>query len=451
MQSAQAALPPGPPLRRRGLRSLGYYARFAIDPIGFVGERFATYGDAYFAPSEDGGLFVLRHPDHLHDVLVANASSFEKTHTAFQALGRVLGEGLLTTDGATWMRQRRLVQPAFSPTRLARYAAVMTDEAERTVAEMLREGEGDVGHAMTEATLRIVGRALFGRDVGGDTDDVAGAMRVFQTSLTQVDIVPQWVPYPPREKLARALATLDRIVFDLIAKRRAEGGEAGDDLLSMLVAATDDEGGGTKLTEREVRDQLVTLFLAGHETTANALTWTLYLLGRTPEVRRTLVAEVDRVLAGRAATYDDLSALPYTRAVVDEAMRLYPPVFAIARRAREDTRIGPYAVTGGTEVMLWPYFTHRDARLWPAPLAFRPERFLEEAKDRPRLAYLPFGAGPRACIGRAFAAIEAQILLATVMAKVELTPSSPAEIAAKPRITLCPSKPVRMRARPRTA
>jgi cytochrome P450 len=444
--SPEPALPPGPPLRRRGLRSLGYYARFAIDPIGFVGERFATYGDAYFAPSEDGGLFVLRHPDHLHDVLVANASSFAKTHTAFQALGRVLGEGLLTSDGDTWKRQRRLVQPAFTPARLARYAAVMTDESERTVDELLREGEGDVGAAMTEATLRIVGRALFGRDVGGDTDDVAGAMRVFQTSLTQVDILPQWVPFPPRARLATALGTLDRIVFGLIEKRRAEGGEAGDDLLSMLVAATDDEGGGAKLTEREVRDQLVTLFLAGHETTANALTWTLYLLGRTPAVKRTLVAEVDRVLAGRAATYEDLPNLPYTRAVVDEGMRLYPPVFAIARQARAATTIGPYAVAAGTEVMLWPYFTHRDARFWPDPLAFEPARFLEEAKDRPRLAYLPFGAGPRACIGRSFAAIEAQILLATVMAKVDLVPTSDAEIAAKPRITLCPSRAVRMRA-----
>ncbi len=442
-----APFPPGPRPRDGFLSSAKYYAHFFLDPIGFVGSRFETYGDIYYAPSAGTGLYVLRHPDHLREVLVTRASSFHKTHSAFDRLSTVLGEGLLTTDGETWKRQRRLVQPAFAQARLAAYGEVMVDEALRATA-LWRDGAVlDMGREMMRLTLRVVSRALFGHDVSSrHTDEVGRAMTLFQTALLTQGALPSWVKTPAQRKLPGALAALDAMMYGLIAERRRARAPESRDLLQMLLDTKDDEGDGEGLSEREIRDQLVTLFLAGHETTSHALTWTLYLLSQNPEAERELHAELDRVLGGRPVTYDDLGRLPYTSQVVDESMRLYPPVYSVARKAHEDTEIGGYPVKAGSEAILWIYMTHRDARFWPDPTSFRPERFTpEEEARRPKLAYAPFGAGPRACIGKVFATVEARLLLATIAQRFHLELARPRPVRPEPRITLVPKKGMRMR------
>jgi cytochrome P450 len=442
------------------VRSLKYYAGFALDPIGFVGDRFQTYGDIYYAPNDDGGLFVLKHPDHLRELLVTRASSFTKEHTAFTQLSRVLGEGLLTSDGETWARQRRMVQPAFAPARMAGYARVMVEESTRTAdAWDAASGIRDVGHEMMALTLRIVSAALFGHDVpNADIEAVADAMHRFQRSLSMPDLLPEWVPNPPRRKLERSLAALDAIIHRLIDERmaridaRGAAGEPppGSDLLELLVTAVDVEGRGGKLTMKEVRDQLVTLFLAGHETTSHARTWTFACLAQNPACERALHAELDAVLGDRPPELADLERLPYTDQVVSEAMRLYPPVYAIARRAREDTEVGGFRVPRGAEVMAWVYFTHRDPRFFPDPEAFRPERFAKErAAALPKGAYLPFGAGPRACIGRSFATMEARLILATLAQRHRLTLAPGQALEPMPRITLTPKHGMKMIITPR--
>jgi cytochrome P450 len=449
------ARPPGPPPRDSLLAHARYFTGFLLDPIGFVARRFDRYGDIYYAPSAGTGLYVIRHPDHLREVLVTRASSFHKTHSAFARLSLVLGDGLLTTDGDTWKRQRRMVQPAFSSARLAGYAGVMVQEAARAAGAgdaegAWRDGEvRDISREMMELTLRVVSRTLFGHDVPARHIDVVGhAMRVFQTSLVRPDVLPAWMPSPQRRKLEGALDALDAMTYGIIAARRASPAREPD-LLQMLVDAVDDEGDGGRLGEKELRDQLVTLFLAGHETTSHALTWTLYLLSRNPRAERALHEELDHVLGDRDPTYEDLARLPYTEQVIHESMRLYPPVYSMARRAHEDTAIGPYAVPAGSEVILWIYMTHRDPRFYPEPDAFRPERFTpdEEAK-RPKLAHLPFGAGPRACIGKVFAMMEARLVLATLARRwrFELAPGRRGgSVVPQPRITLVPRGGMKMR------
>jgi len=454
MNSDSSTFPPGPPLRKGVVSQARYYAGFIRDPLAFVSSRFERYGDIYYAPSSGGGLYVVKHPDHLREVLITRASSFRKTHSAFELLSRFLGDGLLTSDGDTWRRQRRLVNPAFAQTRLAGYAAVMSDEASREAASW-RDGEvRDVSRDMMRLTLRVVSRTLFGQDATAQVDEVGRAMTAFQDSVLGFDrFLPAWIPTQHRRDFRRSLEWLDGAMNSMIARRRREGaGPASErsDLLEMLVRARDDEGDGEGLSEREIRDQLVTLFLAGHETTSNALAWTLYLLSQNPREAAALHAEVDGVLGGRAATYDDLARLPYTEQVVSEAMRLYPPVPSLARKAHEDTEVGGYRVRAGSEVVLWVYMMHRDARWYPAPGAFRPERFAEGGDaSRTKGAYLPFASGARACIGKMFAMVEARLLLATIVQRFRFELASGHRVVPLPRITLVPKYGMKMTLRER--
>ena len=439
--------PPGPAPRRGIMDSLRYYAAFAHDPIGFVAGRFEQYGDIYWTPTSDGGLFVLKHPDHVREALVTRASSFTKEHTAFTQLSRVLGEGLLTTDGDTWTRQRRMVQPAFAPSRMAGYAQVMIEESRRTSESWRTEDERDMSEEMASLTLRIVGRTLFGHDVpGADIRAIGRAMDAFQRSLSSPEFLPSWMPTPGRRELDRAMKELNAIIHRLIEARRAETSrEPRTDLLEMLVTAVDVEGRGGKLSVKEVRDQLVTLFLAGHETTSNALTWTWACLAQNPACERALHAELDAVLGDRQPELADLEHLPYTEQVLSESMRLYPPIYLIARRASEDTSVGGYPVPRGSEVIIWVYMAHRDPRFFPEPEVFRPERFTkEQVALLPKHAYLPFGGGPRACIGKTFAMMEARLILATLAQRhrVALAPGQALDV--KPRITLTPKGGMRM-------
>lgn len=446
--------PPGPPPRRGGLHSLGYFLRFLVDPFGFIRQRFERYGDIYYAPSDGRGLYVLRHPDHIREVLALQSGRFRKGHSAIERMSQVLGRGLLTADGEHWKRHRRMIQPAFHRRRLAAYAEVMVDETERTIAGW-RDGEvRDIGREMVDLTLRIVSRALFGRDARGEVETVARAMDALNESFGRPAILPPWVPTPGRARVRRAVADLDRLVYGMVEERRGAAartsGPGSDDLLQALVDAVDEEGDGASLTPREVRDELVTLLLAGHETTSHALTWTWMLLSRNPHERARLHEELAAVPQARSVAFDDLEALPLTRRVLEESMRLYPPAFMLARRAVEDAEVGGYVIPAGSEVVVWTWMTHHDPRWYPRPEAFEPDRFTPEASaERPKMAYLPFGGGPRSCIGAAFSLVESRLVLATIARRFELELVPGHRVRTKPGITLAPKGGMPMRLRRR--
>ena len=412
---------PGPRSRTRFGRALTQL-RLLIDPLNTVAGRFARFGDAYRVEQPGGDLYVFRHPDAVRDVLVTQASAFDKQHGAFQRLSQVLGDALLTSDGERWRRQRRLVQPAFARPRMQEYAAVMVEEAERTAARLGRSARADVSREMNALTLRVVSRTLF-----GEAPEGASAERTRAAMLE----LNRWFGLPPQllslwpgaeQRFARAQSDLNDTIARLIEARRAalaEPGAAGRDLLSALMSARDEDG--EALSAEELRDQLLTLYLAGHETTSHALTWTLYLLSLHPEVSAKLDAEHRQVLNGRAPSFADVAALPYTESVIKEALRLYPPAFVIPRHAHSDAVVNGQFVPEGSEVILWIYHLHRDPRFFPEPARFRPERFSGAEDDaRPRHAYVPFGAGQRACIGQSFAMLEAQLILATLAPRLSL-------------------------------
>ncbi len=405
-------------------------------------------------PNRDGGLYVLRHPEHIREVLVTHAECYAKTHSAFVRLGRVLGQGLLNTDGEVWRRQRRMIQPAFHKARLHTYSHMMVEEAQAMMAGW-RDGQTiDAGEELTRVTLRIVSRSLFSHEVGDEVAAITNAVTVLQDSFSTVDVMPQWFPNRRRKQAREALRSLDALMYRLIAERRrsyaAGDREAPADLLQQLLEARDEEGDGAGLTDKEIRDQLVTFFVAGHETTSHALTWTFYLLSQHAAAAQRLYEEVDRVLGGRTPRFEDFDALPYTDQVIKESMRLFPPVYAVARKAVADTRIGDYDVPAGTEIGLWIYMPHRDPRWFERPEAFEPERFADaDSIQRMKHAYLPFGIGARTCIGKTFATLEAVLLLATVAQRFSLALAPGQRIGLKPRVTLIPKYGMKMRVRAR--
>jgi cytochrome P450 len=446
---SRADLPPGPPPRRGGLVETARYAfAFATDPIGFVSRRFDRHGDLYYAPAKGTGLYVIRHPDHLLEVLSKRARQYGKSHSALERMLPVVGRGLLTSDGELWKRHRRMLQPAFTKKRLSTYVDVMIAETEETLRSFAAGQTRDISRDMMELTLRIVSRSLFSHDVRAQTDAVRDAMRAVNETMSRPDLLPAWVPSPGRVRSRRALTRFDDLVYRLIDERRtriARGLPAPDDMLQALVTAVDEDGDGGSLDRTEVRDQLVTFFLAGHETTSHALTWTWSLLARNPHVLAQLHRELDEVLGDRDLTADDIPALQVTERVLCEAMRLYPPAYVLARKAVEDTEIGGHHVPAGSEVVAWIYLTHHDARWYPSPEAFRPDRFTSEAvAARPKLSYLPFGAGPRACIGQHFSMLESKIVLAT-MARRHVFRLAPGQrLAPQWRVTLAPKHGMRM-------
>lgn len=446
--------PPGPPPRVKGLiPSLRYYLNFFTDPIGFIGKRFDEYGDLYCVHNPDGTLYVLRHPDHIREVLLTRADDFSKQHTAFDALNQVLGDSLLTSDGENWKRQRRLVQPAFTRKRLSGYGNIMVSETERIKDRWKANSKVDMGREMVDLTLSIVCRTLFSYQPDDETDQVAKAMQIFNNSLASPNILPEWIPTINRTRVTNAIELLNKIVFDIINQRRESTHKKPEpeDLLQRLLTAVDPENEDSQLSDKEIRDQLMTLFLAGHETTSHALTWTWYLLAQNPQAEEKLHQELDQVLAGRAPSYEDLSSLPYTEQVIKEAMRLYPPAYVLARRARCDTEIGGYPIEAGSELVIWLYMTHHDSRWFPEPETFKPERFEPEATAKlPKQAYMPFGGGPRTCIGGEFAMVEARLILATLAQSFQPTLLSRQQVATKPRITLAPKSKIKMQLKPRS-
>ena len=438
---------PGP----RGAPIVGSLSELRADPLSFVVRTARAYGPVtrlHFGLVE---AYLVSSPAGVKRVLQDNSDNYGRQTRGFRALRLTLGDGLITTDGAFWRRQRRIAQPAFHKQRLAGLGAIMSNAAVELI-ERLRAGAGagrplDVVPEISRVTLAILGRALFSLDLEGAAEEVGRAVVVtLRHTIRRVQSllpVPAAIPTPANRRFAAAVRTLDGVVLQSIAERRRDGVDRGD-LLSMLLSTRDEET-GEGMTDRQLRDEVMTLMLAGHETTAMALSWTLYLLSRHPQARRALEAEVDQVLGGRPATTEDLPRLTYTRMVIEETMRLYPPAWAVTRSVAADDEIEGFRVPAGKMVMVSPYATQRDPALWPNPEGFDPDRFdPRQEVSRPRYAYFPFGGGPHLCIGAGFAMMEAQILLATLAGKLrlDLLPGHP--IAIEPLVTLRPRHGLQM-------
>jgi len=400
-------------------------------------------------------IYFVNDAEFVKRILLDNVANYPKSVTYRNNLRPFLGDGLLISEGEFWKRQRRLAQPAFHLRRLKALAATMAAAAVRMAQGWEHGRVIDVMAAMNAVTMEIVASTLFGADVSGDIAEVAAAMSVLQEETGRVRAtaffeLPEFIVRPRGSRFNAAVATLDRIVNRIVAARRASG-ETRDDLLSMLLEARDEETGEC-MTDKQLRDELVTLFLAGHETTAIALTWTFHLLGQTPRAENVLRAEIDAALGDKPApSFEDLEKIPYARMVAEEAMRLYPPAYVFSRRAAGDDQLGPWHIPAGAHIIISPYALHRRPDYWPEPDAFWPERFAPGARtDRPKLAYIPFGGGPRICIGNSFAMMEHAIVLATAMRhwRIESIPGH--EVRTEPRITLRPRGGLPMRPMRRT-
>jgi cytochrome P450 len=435
---AAITLPPGP----HGHWLSGSLPEIRRGWLEFLERNVREFGDVLTYRVGPKRLVLISHPDDIEEVLVTRNCAFKKLF-ALRMNSLTFGEGLLTSEGDFWRRQRRLAQPAFHRARIQAYAQTMVAYTERLLAGW-RDGETRDVHAdMMRLTLEIVAKALFDAEAAAEADAIGRALAVilesFVRRFNQLSPLPERFPTPANLRLQAAVRRLDRIVYRYIRARRAEGADRGD-LLSMLIAARDEDGRGG-MSDRQLRDELVTIILAGHETTAIALSWTWYLLAQNPEAEAKLHAELDAVLGDRPPTLDDLPRLPYTDWVIQEALRLYPPVYAIGRDALEDISVAGYRLRAGTTVLMSQWVVHRDPRYFDQPDCFRPERWADGLADRlPKYAYFPFGGGPRLCIGNNFARMEAALILATVARRyrLRLAPGGP-PIRPWPSLTLRPS------------
>ena len=423
------------------------------DPLAIFSRFARDYGDITFFRMNGERVFFVNHPDYIRQVLVTDHAKFAKSR-ALERARKLLGDGLLTSDGADHQRRRRLVQPAFHRTQIAGYAETMVQHAQR-IDRWWQDGQTvDVSSDMMRLTLAIVARTLFDADIESRADSVGEALTAvlesFWLTLLPFSELVEALPLRALKRSAGARARLDDVIYGMIAERRGRGGSRRD-VLSMMIGSQD-EGGASGLSDREVRDEALTLLLAGHETTANALMWTWYLLSQAPEVRSRLHEEVDRVLAGRAASVADVESLPCVLGVVTESMRLFPPVWTIGRRAKADTELGGYSLPAGSMVFMSQWTMHRDARFYREPDRFLPGRWTAELRaSLPKHAYFPFGGGPRTCIGESFAWMELVLIVATIAQRwdLELVPGHP--IVTQPLLTLRSRHGMRMTARRRVA
>jgi cytochrome P450 len=430
--------PPGP----RYLTPFLVGREMRRDPLAFVGRLFRDHGDASLLRMGPVAAYMFFHPDDVKHVLQENHANYVKGPIVAR-VKILIGEGLFTSEGAFWRRQRRLVQPAFHRERIAGFVDTMVRcTADRLDAWEPRVASGtpfDVAAEMSALTLTIVGRALFGRDLSGEAAAAGAALGTAlefcaERALTYLT-APLLLPTAKNRAFRRARRVLDTLVYQMIEARRRSGKESGD-LLGMLMAARDEET-GERMTARQLRDEVMTFLLAGHETTAVALTWTWYLLFRHPEMADRLHREVTAALGTRPPTLADLPQIPLARMVVEEAMRLYPPVWGIGRQAIAPDTIGGYRLPAGAVINLSPWITHRHPGFWDEPDRFDPDRFTpERVRTRHRFAYFPFSGGPRLCIGETFALIEAQLIVAMLMQRYRLVVVPGAVVEPEPHLTL---------------
>jgi cytochrome P450 len=439
---------PGP----RGHWLLGSLPRLRTDMLGFFEECFHEHGDAAYFRVANRRSMLLSHPDDIERVLVTENRHFIKNY-ALIFLRPLLGNGLLLNEGKSWLRQRRIIQPAFAKPRVEGYVPAMAECTERMLRDW-RDGQTlDIAAAMMHLTMSIAGRTLLGIDVGERFNEIARLLETvmydFLARFGAALPLPHWLPTPRNVRLKRTVAKLDRIIQRLIDERRAAGAEGGD-FLSLLLNARDEED-GSRLSDRQIRDEVMTMFLAGHETTANALSWTWYLLGKQPEIQRRVQQEARSVLGGRPATAADIPKLAFCEQVIRETMRLYPPAYVVGRRPLQDITIGGHFIPKGTNVLMSQWIVHRDPRWFDEPLRFNPDRWAENLANRlPKYAYFPFGGGPRVCIGNTFAMFEAPLILAMIAQRVTLELLTPGPIRIQPAVTLRPGERIEMRLKRQT-
>jgi cytochrome P450 len=439
--------PPGP----KGLPLLGNLLDFSRDVLRYYREWAQQYGDIVALRLGPWPAVLLNRSDYAEYVLVKNHRNFIKFPFFFRHVGAIFGQGLLTSEGELWQRQRRLMAPAFHAQRQAGYGDTMVRHTERMLASW-RPGEvRDVHADMMALTLGIAAKTLFDADTDEDVGEIGQAFNAttdeIAVRIRRVFRIPDAVPTPGNIRYLRGVRRIDRLVTRIVRERRQHGTDRGD-LLSMLIAARDDEG--RSMTDRQLRDEVITLLLAGHETTALALSWTWHLLSRHPDADAKLAAELRDVLGGRAPTVDDLPNLRFTEQVVTEAIRLYPPAWGFGREAIADCEIDGYAVPAGTTIIISPWVLHVDPRHFEHPTEFRPERWSGDlARRLPRFAYIPFGGGPRICIGNRFAMMEAGLILATTAQRFRLERQSDHPVVPLPSITLRPKGGIRVKPVPR--
>jgi cytochrome P450 len=414
--------------------------KLAKDRLGLMTWA-AEYGDAVRLPIGPVMLHFFNHPDHAKYVLADNSANYHKGFGLAQAK-RALGDGLLTSEGALWRKQRKVIQPAFQHKRMAQHAGVIAEEAGNLVGRLRSHaGDGpiDVMQEMTGLTLGVLGRTLLDSDLTAFRSLAHSFEAVQDQAMFEamsLSKVPTWVPLPKQLRFRRARRDLQRIVDQLVAQRTARSGDDGDDVLTRLIDSTRQEA-DPMVGRQRMRDELVTLLLAGHETTASTLSWTFYLIDRHPEVRERLHAEAVEVLGDRLPVYEDLHHLTYTGRVLEEVMRLYPPVWMLSRLAQEDDEVGGYPVPAGADVLICPYTLHRHPEFWDAPERFDPDRFdPDRAMSRPRYAYIPFGAGPRFCVGNHLGMMEATFVTAMAARDLRLTKLPDYQVVAEPMLSL---------------
>lgn len=404
-------IPPGP----KGSLIMGVMREFNRDTLGFV-TRCKDYGDVVHTRFLYVHAYFLYNPSDIESLLTTNAKSFRKAQSLRSPFFyRLVGNGLVTSEGDFWRRQRRLAQPAFHRQRISSYGEVMVEYTKRAISAWQNGEKRDLARDMTRLTLEIVVKTLFNADVSKDADYIgtilSSLVKPFASQATLKWILDNRLPTPGHRRYFRAVSEIDRIVFRIISERRASGYDEGD-LLSMLLQAQDDDG--SQMSDSQLRDEVMTLFLAGHETTALALSWSWYLLATHPDVEQKFHAELDEVLGGRSPDVADMPRLSYTEMIAKEAMRLYPPAYAVGREAVEETEIGGYRVPKGTQLFAFQWVTQRDPRYFDEPEAFKPERWAGAGEQIQKYSYFPFGGGPRQCIGNYFAMMEIVLLLATI-------------------------------------
>ena len=444
----KAPLPPGP----KGNLILGVMPEFNRDTLGFI-ERSRRYGDVVSMRFLYLTAYFLYHPDDIEYVVSTNAKNFIKSRTLrspfFQ---RLVGNGLLTSEHAEWKRQRRLAQPAFHRQRINSYGDVMVDFTQRTISNWKHDEERDIHRDMMRLTLEIVVKTLFNADVSADADKVGRVLsqivKPFASQATLKWIMDNRLPTAAHRRFNRDAQEIDAIVYRIISERRQSGRDQGD-LLSMLLEAHDDDG--SQMSDKQLRDEVMTLFLAGHETTALTLSWAWYLLARNPESERKFHEELDDVLGDRLPTMDDLPRLKFCEKIARESMRLYPPAYGLGREAIDECEVGGFRMPRKTQVFMFQWVTQRDPRFFEEPHEFQPQRWTEEfSNSLPKYAYFPFGGGPRFCIGNAFAMMEIILVLATIGQRFRLKLAPDQTVTILPAMSLRPRDGIRMNPEPRS-
>ena len=438
-QAASVAHLPVPPGPKGGLL-LGVMPEFNRDTLGFI-ERAKNHGDVVRMRFFYLTVHFLYDPVHIEYVLSTNARNFIKSRSLRTPFfRRLVGQGLLTSEGEVWKRQRRLAQPAFHRQRISAYGDVMVEYTRRMIANWQAGEQRDIHRDMMHLTLEIVVKTLFDADVSKDADKVGNVLSrlvmPFASQATLKWIADNRLPTSTHRSFFRDVNEIDAIVYRIIHERRTSGIDQGD-LLSMLLAAHDEDG--SQMTNRQLRDEVMTLFLAGHETTALTLSWAWYLIARDPEVERKFHEELDQVLGGRLPVASDLPRLKYTEMIAKESMRLYPPAYGVGRQAVEDCEIGGFRIRRGAQLFMFQWVTHRDPRFFPDPEQFKPERWTEEfTSSLPKYAYFPFGGGPRVCIGNYFAMMEIVLLMATIGQRFRFSVEQQRPVELLPAMSLRP-------------